>query len=143
MDAAYIFAMAEYLRTPPVAMIPTNSVLSIKTQEVPGVPKSIHIKAIENISLLGTGWGALDVLRQGINRWITEYDYREIGLACDLQNDRFNVRGTIVEEGTEYLVRKPGFLGIDIINKNPDNEINFSDILERIRSIRKKPPEGT
>ena len=117
--------------------------LSIKTQEVPGVPKSIHIKAIENISLLGTGWGALDVLRQGINRWITEYDYREIGLACDLQNDRFNVRGTIVEEGTEYLVRKPGFLGIDIINKNPDNEINFSDILERIRSIRKKPPEGT
>ncbi|MBA4395623.1 MAG: hypothetical protein C0407_18890, partial [Desulfobacca sp.] len=30
--------------------------LLIKTQEISGVSKSIHIKAIENISLLGTGW---------------------------------------------------------------------------------------
>jgi hypothetical protein len=56
--------------------------LFIKTEEVAGVPKKISIKAIENISLLGTGWRELDVLRQGLNRFITEYEYRDIGLAC-------------------------------------------------------------
>jgi hypothetical protein len=121
--------------------LPEHFHLLVRTQEIPGVSKSIHIKAIENIGLLGTGWG--DFLRQGINRWISVYDYREIGLACSLHEDLFNLRGTIIEEGIEYLMRKPNVFGIDIINKNPDNEILFSDILERIRSIKKKPQKGT
>jgi hypothetical protein len=123
--------------------LPERFHLLVKTEEVPGVPKSIHIKAIENIGILGTGWGELDVLRKGINRWISVYAYREIGLTCDLDDDLFYLRGTIIEQGEEYLVRKPGLFGIDIINKNPDNEILFSDMMERIRSIRKKPQEGT
>ena len=84
--------------------------LFIKTQEVAGVPKKISIKAIENISLLGTGWGELDVLRQGLNRFITEYEYRDIGLACALKDDRFSLHGTIVEDGVEYLVQEPGLV---------------------------------
>lgn len=117
--------------------------LVIRTQEIPGVPKRIHIKAIENISLLGTGWGELDVLRQGINRWINEYDYREIGLVCTLKGDRFRLHGAIIEEGVEYLVRRPGWFGIDIINKNPENEISFSDIMDRIHRIGRKAQEET
>jgi len=120
--------------------LPEHFHLLVKTQEIPGVSKSIHIKAIENIGLLGTGWG--DFLRQGINRWISVYAYREIGLSSSLHEDRFNLRGTIIEGGIEYLMRKPGLFGIDIINKNPDNEILFSDILERIRGLGKKPQEG-
>jgi hypothetical protein len=116
--------------------------LWIRTQEVPGVPKKIQVKAIENISLLGTGWESLDVLRQGFNRFITEYAYREIGLACSLKDDRFTLHGTIVEDGVEYLVRSPGWFGIDIVNKNPDNEISFSDIMDRIKRIGGKPREG-
>jgi hypothetical protein len=121
---------------------PERFQLFIRTQEIPGVPKSIHIKAIENISLLGTGWGELDILRQGLNSWITSYDYQEIGLACSLKEDRFRINGTIVEGGVEYLVRKPSLFGIDIVNKNPDNEISFSDILERIRRIKESQQEG-
>jgi hypothetical protein len=117
--------------------------LQVNTQEVPGVPKIINIKAIENIGLLGTGWGELDVLRKGINRFISEYAYREIGLSCTLEEDLFRLRGTIIEDGVEYLVRKPDWFGIDVINKNPDNEILFSDILERIRNMEKKPQERT
>ncbi|MBI5601725.1 MAG: hypothetical protein HY879_00045 [Deltaproteobacteria bacterium] len=117
--------------------------LVIRTQEIPGVPKRIHIKAIENISLLGTGWGELDVLRQGINRWINEYEYREIGLVCTLKEDRFRLHGAIIEEGLEYLVRRPGWFGIDIINKNPENEISFSDIMDRIHRIGRKAQEET
>jgi hypothetical protein len=117
--------------------------LQVNTQEIPGVPKIINIKAIENIGLLGTGWGELDVLRKGINRFISEYSYRAIGLSCTLEEDLFHLHGTIIEDGVEYLVRKPDWFGIDVINKNPDNEILFSDILERIRSIKKKPQERT
>ncbi|MBI4766131.1 MAG: hypothetical protein HY787_16285 [Deltaproteobacteria bacterium] len=123
--------------------LPERFYLQVNTQEIPGVPKRINIKAIENIGLLGTGWGELDVLRKGINRFISEYAYREIGLSCNLQDNFFTLRGMIFENGIEYLVRKPGFFGIDVINKNPDNEILFSDIMERIRSIGKKPQKGT
>jgi hypothetical protein len=123
--------------------LPERFHLQVNTQEIPGVPKRINIKAIENIGLLGTGWGELDVLRKGINRFISEYAYREIGLSCTLEEDLFRLRGTVIEDGVEYLVRKPDWFGIDVINKNPDNEILFSDIMERIRSIGKKPQEGT
>jgi len=121
---------------------PEKFYLWVRTQEVPGVPKSIHIKAIENISLLGTGWGELDVLPQGINRGVNEYDYQEIGLACSLKQGLFSVHGTIIEEEAEYLVRRPSWFGIDIINKNPDNEIQFSDMIDRIRRIGNKLKEG-
>ena len=119
--------------------LPERFDLRVNTQEIPGVPKTINIKAIENIGIFGTGWGELDVLRKGLNRFISEYTYREIGLSCTLQEDLFHLNGTIIEDGIEYLVRKPNWFGIDIINKNPDNEILFSDILDRIRSIGKKP----
>jgi hypothetical protein len=121
--------------------LPERFQLQVYTEEIPEVPKFINIKAIENIGILGTGWGELDILRKGINRFISEYAYQEIGLSCTLQEDLFHLNGTIIEEGIEYLVRKPAWFGIDIINKNPDNEIRFSDILERIRSIGKKPQE--
>jgi hypothetical protein len=121
---------------------PERFYLLVKTQEVPGVPKSIQVKAIENISLLGTGWGELDILRKGLNSWITEYEYKEIGLAGSLKEDRFRINGTMVEDGLEYLVRRPNLFGIDIINKNPDNESSFSDIMERLRRTGKNQEEG-
>ncbi|RPH86510.1 MAG: hypothetical protein EHM75_07765 [Desulfobacteraceae bacterium] len=116
--------------------------LTLKTQEVAGVPKKINVQAIENVSLLGTGWGEMGGLRTGINRWFQEYSYREIGLTCTLAKGRVSLRGTILEEGLEFLVRKSGLTGIDIINRNPENEIDFSDMLERIRRIQKNKAQG-
>ena len=116
--------------------------LNLRTERVPGTPQRISLRAIENISLLGTGSGELDILSQGINRWIQEYYYGEIGISCKLQGDRLQVRGTIFEEGEEYLVRKPGLLGIDVINKNPNNEIEFSDIVERLKRMKRPRSPG-
>ena len=116
--------------------------LTLKTQEVAGVAKRINVRAIENVSLLGTGWGELGGLRSGINRWFQEYPYREIGLTCTLVEGRITLRGTIFEEDLEFLVRKPGLIGIDVINRNPENEIDFTDMLERFRRINKKGGEN-
>ena len=121
---------------------PERFYLTLKTQEVAGVPKKINVQAIENISLLGTGWGELGGLRSGINRWFQEYNYREIGLTCSLAEGRVTLRGTIFEDGLEFLVRKPGLIGIDVINRNPENEIDFLDMLERIRRIRQTKTQG-
>jgi|GEM_PF-2910380 len=123
--------------------MPERFRLYARTEERPGVKKRINVTAIENIGLLGTGWGEMDTLRKGINRFITEYAYREIGLACSLEDDRFTLRGTILENGVEYLVRKPALWGIDVINKNPNNEILFSDIIERLNRIQMKGKKGT
>jgi hypothetical protein len=118
--------------------------LTLKTREVEGAAKIINIKAVENVSLLGTGFGEPGELEKGINRWFQDYAYEEMGLSCRLADDMFTLRGTIVEKGTEYLVRSPGFYGIDVINRNPENEISFSDMLERLERIRSnKKPGGT
>lgn len=45
----------------------------------------------------------------------------------------FTVRGLIHEDGVEYLVKRRFFAGIDVINRNPDNRIGFSDMLERAK----------
>lgn len=122
---------------------PERFQLMVKTQEDPQVSKIINIKAIENINFLGTGWGDLDVLRQGVNRFIQEYRYREIGLTGSLKDDLLGLRGTIIEDGVEYVVRRPGLFGIDIINKNPDNEIQFSDLMNRLGRIGGNSQKGT
>jgi hypothetical protein len=116
--------------------------LTLKTQEVAGASKRINIKAVENVSLLGTGFGELGGLQQGINRWFQDYAYQEIGLSCRLADDMFTLRGTIFEGGTEYLVKSPGLYGIDVINRNPENEISFSDMLERLKRIRSQKDPG-
>jgi hypothetical protein len=134
--SGYLQGTIEHLSIGPE--YPERFYLTLKTQEIAGVQKKINVQAIENVSLLGTGWGELGGLRSGINRWFQEYDYREIGLACSLVEGRVTLRGTIFEDGLEYLVRKPGPIGIDVINRNPENEIDFADMLERFRRISKK-----
>ena len=134
--SGYVQGTIEHLSFGPE--YPERFCLTLKTQEVAGVLKKINVQAIENVSLLGTGWGELGGLRSGINRWFQEYDYREIGLTCSLVEGRVTLRGTIFEDGLEYLVRKPGPIGIDVINRNPENEIDFEDMLERFRRISKK-----
>jgi hypothetical protein len=138
--SGYVQGTIEHLSLGPE--YPERFYLTLKTQEVAGVPKKINVQAIENISLLGTGWGELGGLRSGINRWFQEYNYREIGLTCSLAEGRVTLRGTIFEDGLEYLVRKPGLIGIDVINRNPENEIDFLDMLERIRRIRPIQDQG-
>ncbi|MBI5585309.1 MAG: hypothetical protein HY892_15965 [Deltaproteobacteria bacterium] len=123
--------------------IPERFQLTLKTREVEGAAKRINVQAVENVSLLGTGSGEPGGLQKGINRWFQDYAYQEIGLSCRLLDDTFTLRGTIFEGGTEYLVKSPGWYGIDVINQNPENEISFSDMLERLRRIgSKKDPGG-
>ena len=52
-----------------------------------------------------------------------------------LENDLFQINGTIREQGTEYLIKRRGLTGVNIVNSNPDNQISFKDMLKRIRRV--------
>ncbi|MGA7143258.1 MAG: hypothetical protein WBY47_02045, partial [Desulfobacterales bacterium] len=61
--------------------------------------------------------------------------YEKIGIRASLENDVFKVNGTIKEGGTEYLVKRGAFSGVNIVNQNPDNRISFKDMVNRIKRI--------
>jgi hypothetical protein len=118
---------------------PSYFVLDLDSVEKKGIEQMISVDAIENISIIGTGSGAVGaILRSGINRFFKEYPYSRIGIKCMLENDNFRLSGKIHEGGTEYFIRKSFLRGLDVINRDPDNTISFNDMEERIGRIFKK-----
>jgi hypothetical protein len=109
----------------------------LKMVSVPtkGVSQSVSLKAVNSISLVSTG-SALSGLGVSImTTFFREFPYEKIGFECGLKNDVFTVRGLIHEDGVEYLVKRRFFAGINVINRNPDNRIGFSDMLERAKRV--------
>ncbi|MGZ8432191.1 MAG: hypothetical protein ACXWWW_09570, partial [Candidatus Deferrimicrobiaceae bacterium] len=107
----------------------------LKMESVPtkDVSQSVSLKAVNSISLVGTGSGLSGLGVSLMTTFFREFPYAKIGFECGLNNDVFTVRGLIHEDGVEYLVKRRFFTGIDVINGNPDNRIGFSDMLERAK----------
>ncbi|MBI5017037.1 MAG: hypothetical protein HZB55_16320 [Deltaproteobacteria bacterium] len=112
--------------------------LRMESVPVKGVGQLVSLKAVNSISLLGTG-SALGGLGLSImTRFFREFPYDRMGFECDLRNDVFTVRGLIRENGVEYLVKRPAFSGINVVNSNPDNRISFSDMIDRLKRVTDK-----
>jgi len=109
----------------------------LKMQSVPakGVTQSVSLKAVNSISLVSTGSALSGMGVSLMTRFFKEFPYEKIGFECGLRNDVFTVRGLIHEDGVEYLVKRRFFTGIDVINRNPDNRIGFSDMVERAKRV--------
>jgi len=118
---------------------PSRFLFEIDSVKKSGTEQKISVDAIDNISIIGTGSGAVgSILRSGINRFFKEYPYSRIGIKCYLENDKFHLRGKIYENGNEYFIRRAFLRGIDVINRDPNNVISFDDMQERIKRIFKK-----
>ena len=123
---------------------PARFFLDAESDPTKNVSQVISVAAVENLSILGTGSGAISsVLNSGVHKFFKEYPYSRIGILCTLENDTFSVRGKIREGGQEYIVRRGWLRGIDVIIQNPDNSISFGDMEERIGRIfrAKEGPE--
>jgi hypothetical protein len=109
----------------------------LKMASVPakGVRQSVSLKAVNSISLVSTGTALSGLGTSLMTTFFREFSYEKIGFECGLVNDVFTVRGSIHEDGVEYLVKRGFFAGIDVINRNPDNRIGFSDMLERAKRV--------
>lgn len=121
---------------------PSGFDLLIETDDSRSAPRLISVEAINNLSIISTGSGAISaILGSGLNQFFKNYPYSRIGMRCTLQDDIFKLRGLIHDSGKEYLVRKALFRGVDIVNQNPDNHISFKDMAERMSRIRKSKEE--
>ena len=119
---------------------PASFTLEVESVEARGISQQISMDAIQSISVLGTG--ADSALNRGITQFFREYPYSKIGLRCVLTNDQFSINGTIHEEGKEYLVRRGFFRGVDVVNQNPENDISFKDMQERVERIFRTSQAG-
>ncbi|MEJ2656545.1 MAG: hypothetical protein P8012_05040 [Desulfobacterales bacterium] len=109
--------------------------LLLETVRKKGVPQKISIKAVENIAQIGGGQSPFMGLAGAFASFFKTFPYEKIGIRASLENDVFKVNGTIREGDTEYLVKRGGFSGVNIINQNPDNRISFKDMVSRIKRI--------
>jgi hypothetical protein len=127
---------------------PARFTLSATTSENDDFEKSVSLRAVNSLSVIGTGSGIGDMGVGLFASFFEEFSYSRIGFQCILNNDRFQVRGLIREGGVEYLIKKPFLTGINVVNGNPENYISFSDMLERVQRVVKgsatsAPPSGT
>lgn len=123
---------------------PVGFQLKVESLETPGVDQQVSLRAVNSISLLGTGAGLSGMGLNLFASFFKEFPYEKIAFSCELKNDVFRVRGLIHEDGVEYLVKRPLFMGINVINRNPDNRISFSDMLERLQRVQQdNAPRGS
>jgi hypothetical protein len=117
---------------------PQKFYLLLETVKTKGIPQRISVKAVDNISRIGGGQSPFMGLAGSFATLFKEFPYKKIGVRASLENDVFRVNGTIKEGGFEYLVKRGGFSGVNVVNQNPDNRISFKDMVKRVKRITSK-----
>lgn len=95
--------------------------------------RDISVKALNNLSILSQG-GLSAALSRGIYQFIDYYRYRRIGIACELEEDVFTLRGTARAGSDRYLV-DGGLLPPKINIIAPSRQISFREMLRRLQRI--------
>lgn len=109
--------------------------LLLETIKKQGVPQRISVRAVDNISRIGGGQSPFMGVAGIFASLFKEFPYEKIGIRALLENDVFRINGTIRENGQEYLVKRGGFSGVNVVNQNPDNRISFKDMVKRIKRV--------
>jgi hypothetical protein len=124
---------------------PESFDLVLETVRKPSVPQKISVEAVDNIAAIGGGGSPFVGIAGTFVSLFRELPYEKIGIRARLENDVFRINGTIKEDGKEYLVKRGGLGGVDVVNQNPDNRIGFKDMLKRLKrvtSARQGPGAG-
>ncbi len=112
---------------------PEKFELSIRSVKKRGIKQYVNAEAVNNLSILSTGTAF--PFRRGILQFFRYFPYDKLGIYCKLENDIFTLRGTIHQQGVEYLIKRAPFRGIDVINQNPENRIRWKQMLRRLKAI--------
>ena len=109
--------------------------LLLETQEKKRIPQRISVKAVDNIARIGGGQSPFLGAAGIFASLFKEFPYKKIGIRAKLRNDIFQINGTIREDGKEYMIKRSGFSGVNVVNQNPDNRISFKDMVKRIKRV--------
>jgi hypothetical protein len=114
---------------------PQHFDMLLETTEKGSQRQKISIKAVENISRIGAGESPFSGFGGVLTSFFETLGYEKIGVMASLNNDYFTIKGTIKEDGNEYIMKRGGISGVNIINRNPDNRIRFKDMVNRIKRV--------
>ncbi|MBW1980011.1 MAG: hypothetical protein JRJ12_02215 [Deltaproteobacteria bacterium] len=114
---------------------PQSFDLLLQTVKKKGVRQKISLKAIDHIAQLGGAQSPFMGAARLLTPFFKHFSYRKMGVRASLQNDIFKVNGIVKEGGKEYLVRRAGLTGVDVINQNVDNRVSFKDMVGRLKRI--------
>jgi len=109
--------------------------LLLETVKKKGVPQKISVAAVDNIARIGGGESPFMGIAGVFSSLFKKFPYKKIGVHASLENDIFRINGTIREGGKEYLVKRGGLSGVNIVNQNPDNRISLKDMIKSIKRI--------
>jgi hypothetical protein len=114
---------------------PQRFEMLLETAEKGPGGRKISVKAVENISRIGAGGSPFAGFAGVLTSFFETLGYKKIGVKASLNNDFFTINGTINEGGTEYIMKRSGISGVNIVNRNPDNRIRFKDMVNRIKRV--------
>jgi hypothetical protein len=110
--------------------------LAMETMKKKNIQQRISVQAVDNIARIGGGASPFRGLAGAFVSFFRELPYEKIGISAVLENDVFRINGTIREQGKEYLIKKGGFSGVDVIIGSPgSNTISFKDMVRRIKRV--------
>ncbi|MFO7784504.1 MAG: hypothetical protein R6V25_07725 [Desulfatiglandales bacterium] len=114
---------------------PQRFYLLMETVRQKGVDQRISVRAVDNIAQIGGGGSPFVGMAGYFTSLFREFPYERIGVRAVLESDIFQINGTIMEGGKEYLIKRSGFSGVNVVNQNPDNRIGFKDMVKRIQRV--------
>ncbi len=109
--------------------------LLLETVKKKGVAQKISVRAVDSIARIGGGQSPFMGLAGVFSTFFKKFPYKKIGVHAALENDIFRINGTIKEGGKEYLMKRGGISGVNIVNQSTDNRIRFKDMVKRIKRV--------
>lgn len=114
--------------------VPTRFEAEARTVERKGISRTINVKAINNVAILGTG-GSAGVLNRGVTRFFKKFTYSRLGIFMKLDNDVFELRGLERRGNRELFLRGRLPFPIDVVNADPGRTVSFRSMLDRFQAL--------
>ena len=112
---------------------PESFFIDIKTVPRRGVSQRISTKALENVSILGTG-AAASVLNRGIYRLFDEYRYSKMGFQAQLKNDELILLGIETQGDKGYIIKGAKLPPkVDVVSHT--ERISFKEMMRRLERV--------
>ena len=114
--------------------VPVTCQANFRTVERRGVSRTVDIKAVNNLTILGTGQST-SVLDRGVQRFLKRFTYAALGVDVHLADDVLRLRGLEHRGERELFLRGRLPFPIDIVNAQPGGAVSFQAMLRRLKNL--------
>jgi hypothetical protein len=119
--------------------LPLAFTLRIESAGAPGGEQRISLGAVNSLTEVSAGRPVdVGLATRAALKLFGDFGYTKLGLMIGLKGSMCTIRGLHHEGGVEYILKRSGLTGVDVINANPENAMPFADLLVRIKKIMNK-----